>query len=230
MVSRGDDALLACEGRRARALPAGARRPVGRLPPGGQRRRRSSTSRPCASAGRATSCVPSSQFWWLHHYGELTAHLEAAYRRIYSDEHLIVFDLAPEPRPATATGGPAGRRERVLVIGTYDAARSAPPARLVEELDRSRALRGAAALAARGRRAGCRRGRRGGLDPPCRCRGGPADTLRRRLPRGRQHACPRSASSAPNRLTCAGRRQGRPSPSGCGASWGGKSRARLRSR
>ena len=81
--------------------------------------------------------VPSSQFWWLHHYSDLTAHLAAAYRRIYSDDHLIVFDLAPEPRPAFRDHGPADRREQLLVIGSYDATRSAPPARLLEELDRA---------------------------------------------------------------------------------------------
>ena len=137
VVSRGDDALVAGKGRNIRHFPQG---------PDGEW----SGFNPSDSAeaiehletlreqGARYFVVPSSQFWWLHHYSELSEHLEAAYRRIYSDDHLIVFDLAPEPRPPSRDRGSAGRRERVLVIGTYDGARSAPPARLVEELDRAK--------------------------------------------------------------------------------------------
>ena len=136
VVSHGDDTLLACEGRRAAHFP--------QAPDGGW-----ANFHPADSAaaiehletlrerGAHYFVLPSSEFWWLHHYRDLGAHLEAAYRRIYSDEHLIVFDLAPQPRPASRDVGPAGRREQVLVIGTYDGARPAPPARLVEELGRA---------------------------------------------------------------------------------------------
>jgi glycosyltransferase involved in cell wall biosynthesis len=135
VVSRGDDSLLSCEGRRMGHFPQ---------EPGGQW-----AGHPKLSAeaienleqlreqGTRYFVVPSAQFWWLHYYGELAAHLESAYRRIYFDDHLIVFDLAPEPRPACCERGQVGGRERVLVIGSYDAARSGPPARLVEELDRA---------------------------------------------------------------------------------------------
>ena len=83
VVSRGDDALLACEGRRTAHFPQG--------PDGGW-----AGFNPADSAeaiehletlreqGARYFVVPSSQFWWLHHYSELTEHLEAAYRRIYS--------------------------------------------------------------------------------------------------------------------------------------------------
>jgi GT2 family glycosyltransferase/glycosyltransferase involved in cell wall biosynthesis len=136
VISRGDDALLDCDGRRAEHFPQA---PDGRW----------AGYHPADSAeaiahlatlregGARYFVVPSSQFWWLHHYGELTEHLESAYRRIYSGEHLIVFDLAPEPRPPRRDGERAGRRERVLVLGTYDASSGAPPARLVEELHRT---------------------------------------------------------------------------------------------
>ena len=136
VVSRGDESLLACEGRRMGHFPQA---PDGRW----------AGFNPADSAeaiehlealrerGARYLVVPSTQFWWLHHYGEMTAHLNSAYRRIYSDDHLIMFDLAPERRPAIGYREPAGRRERVLVIGSYDPARRAPPARLLEEINRA---------------------------------------------------------------------------------------------
>ena len=136
VVSRGDDSLLPSERCRARHFPQG---------PDGQW----AGFHPADSAeaiehletlreqGARYFLVPSTEFWWLHHYSGLTAHLETVHRRIYSADHLQVFDLAPEPRPSIPDRGPPGHRERVLVIGTYDAARSAPPARLLEELDRA---------------------------------------------------------------------------------------------
>lgn len=134
VVSRGDESLLGCEGRRMGHFPQ---------EPDGQWAGHPKYSveaienlENLREQGARYFVVPSSQFWWLHYYSELAAHLESAYRRIYYDEHLIVFDLAPETRPACCERGPAGGRERVVVIGSYGA-RSGPPARLVEELDRA---------------------------------------------------------------------------------------------
>ena len=136
VVSHGDDSLLACTGRCMRHFPEA---PDGRW--GGFHPADSAAAieqvEVMRESGARYFVLPSSQFWWLHHYGELTAHLNAVYRRIYSDDYLVMFDLAPEPRPAIAYRPPADRRERVLVRGSYDPARSAPPARLLEELDRA---------------------------------------------------------------------------------------------
>ena len=93
--------------------------------------RRSNTSRPCETRGARYLVVPSTQFWWLHHYGEMTAHLNSAYRRIYSDDHLVMFDLDPEQRPAIRYRGPAGRpragaRHRLLRSRAQRAAGAAP--------------------------------------------------------------------------------------------------------
>ena len=37
--------------------------------------------------------LPSSSFWWLDHYRDLTTHLDEHYRRLWADESCIVFDL-----------------------------------------------------------------------------------------------------------------------------------------
>ncbi len=136
VVSRGDDALLACGGRRMGHFPQA---PDGRwagFHPGDSAAAIEHLE-VLRERGARYLVVPSTQFWWLHHYGELTAHLNSACRRIYSDDHLIMFDLAPEPLSAIRYHEPAGGRERVLVIGSYDPTRSAPPARLLEELNRA---------------------------------------------------------------------------------------------
>jgi glycosyltransferase involved in cell wall biosynthesis len=136
VVSHGDDALLACEGRRATHFP--------QSPEGGWAGYHPADSAAAIehletlrAAGSLYLVLPSSEFWWLHHYREFAGHMEAHYRRIYSDDHLMLFDLAPQPPPLNLYLHPADRRERVLVLGTHDPGRSAPPAGLLEELDRA---------------------------------------------------------------------------------------------
>jgi glycosyltransferase involved in cell wall biosynthesis len=135
VVSRGDDSLLAGDGRRMRHFPQAPEGGWGGFPEDSAAAIEQLEA--LRERGARYFVVPSAQFWWLHHYGELTAHLNSAYRRIYSDDHLTMYDLAPEQLPAIRYRGPAGRRERVLVTGSYDPARSAPPARLLEELGRA---------------------------------------------------------------------------------------------
>jgi glycosyltransferase involved in cell wall biosynthesis len=135
VVSRGDDSLLSTEARRMGHFPQDADGQwAGHPKLSGEAIENLEHLR---ERGVRYLVVPSAQFWWLHYYKELAEHLESAYRRIYFDEHLIVFDLAPDPRPPCCERRPSGGRKRVLVLGTYDAARSGPPAQLAEELDRS---------------------------------------------------------------------------------------------
>jgi glycosyltransferase involved in cell wall biosynthesis len=137
VVSHGDNSLLACEGRMTRHFPQG---------PGGEWAGFHPADGPAAieeleklrERGARYLVLPSTQFWWLHFYRELTAHLQSVYRQTYADDHLIVFDLAPEPRPACVERKPAGSRERVVVIGSFDPSRTAPPAALIEELERAK--------------------------------------------------------------------------------------------
>ena len=139
VVSNGDDALLMCAGRRVQHFPQGENGQWSGFHPGDGASAIAQLEE-LREEGARYFVVPSFQFWWLHQYSDLTAHLAANYRRIYFDDHLIVFDLAPEPRPAFVGRPPTDRRERVLVLGSYEGARSAPPARLLEELDRSQAF------------------------------------------------------------------------------------------
>lgn len=82
--------------------------------------------------------LPRTAFSWRHRYPELLAHLEATGRRVHADEHLAVYDLAPQARPAVVLGPlPAAR---VLVVGTYRAHRAGPPPDLLAELGSSARL------------------------------------------------------------------------------------------
>ena len=116
--------------------------------------------------------IPSTSFWWLHHYSELTAHLESTYRRIHSGEHLVVFDLG-EPRPrsgrAAGDGAPrAGARPRHL--RTRAAGPPTEPGRGARPQPSASRSRSAGSP----RRRGAATGRAGddgrGLDPPRRRR------------------------------------------------------------
>src|SRR5205807_444783 len=71
--------------------------------------------------------LPDTTFWWLGYYEGLHRHLDAAYRRIRSDEHVIVYDLAGAPsappaptRSATPRRGDDvnGRARSALAVST----------------------------------------------------------------------------------------------------------------
>ena len=100
IVSRGDDELLRVDGRRMWHFP--------RDDDGGYAGHHPADSETAIAhleqlrAKGATHLVlPRTAFWWLEHYEGLSQHLDAAYRRIRSDEHVIVYDLAGA-RPANA--------------------------------------------------------------------------------------------------------------------------------
>jgi Glycosyl transferases group 1 len=50
--------------------------------------------------------LPETAFWWLAYYEAFEKHLDAAYRRIRSDQHAIVYDLAGD-RPTPAVPEPS---------------------------------------------------------------------------------------------------------------------------
>lgn len=82
--------------------------------------------------------LPRAASGWRRRYPELIEQLETTSIRIHADEHLVVWDLAPDhhdrPRldPAPAA--------KVLVRGTFAAHRTGPPPGLVTELGTSQVL------------------------------------------------------------------------------------------
>jgi glycosyltransferase involved in cell wall biosynthesis len=136
VVSRGDDRLVAVEGRTGAHFPqAPDGRWAGYHPADSETAIRHLES--LRERGAGYLAVPSTSFWWLHHYGELTEHLESRYRRIHSGEHLVVFDLGDTAQELPRATGDDTEPARVQVVGSYDSTRAGPPPSLVAELDRS---------------------------------------------------------------------------------------------
>jgi len=82
--------------------------------------------------------LPRSAFGWRHRYPELLDHLARTARRVHQDEHLVVYDLAPEGADAPRLDPPPAAR--VVVLGTYPAARTGPAPGVLAELAASRTL------------------------------------------------------------------------------------------
>jgi hypothetical protein len=38
--------------------------------------------------------IPNTAFWWLEYYGDFHQHLDTRYRRVWGDEHCIIFQLS----------------------------------------------------------------------------------------------------------------------------------------
>jgi glycosyltransferase involved in cell wall biosynthesis len=136
VVSRGDDRLADVEGRHGCHFP--------QAPDGSWSGYHPSDSEAAIrhledlrDRGARYFAIPSTSFWWLHHYCELTTHLGAHYSRIYSGEHLVVFDLGASSHSAPRRTAERSEPERVLVLGTYESHRAGPPPSLLAELDRS---------------------------------------------------------------------------------------------
>ena len=136
VVSHGDDRLVAVEGRHGSHFP--------QAPDGGWAGYHPADSdtairqlEAMRDRGARYLAIPSASFWWLHHYREFSAHLEADYRRIRSTEHLVVFDMGESSTPGEHPLEAGGERERVLVLGSYGTDRAGPPPRLFGELERS---------------------------------------------------------------------------------------------
>ncbi len=60
--------------------------------------------------GGAYLLFPRTAFWWFDHYTEFQSHLEAFYRRIWSDQDCIIYALSeqgcdePVPRSRDRSG------------------------------------------------------------------------------------------------------------------------------
>jgi len=92
VVSKGDEALLELAGRQAWHFPRTA---DGSYPWHHPADSRTAIAQLEAlkAQGAGFLLFPAPAFWWLDHYRELTAHLEASYRRVWVDESCVVYDL-----------------------------------------------------------------------------------------------------------------------------------------
>jgi glycosyltransferase involved in cell wall biosynthesis len=118
VATRGDDGLLAFDGRRGWHFP---RDPDGKY--AGYHPADSEAAiahlEELRAQGATHLVLPETAFWWLAYYEGFQKHLDSAYRRIRSDEHAIIYDLAGErpippssPEPALAErDGAAGLGE-----------------------------------------------------------------------------------------------------------------------
>ncbi len=136
VVSQGDDGLADVEGRHGCHFPQAPDGGwAGYHPPDSDAAVRHLEE--LRQRGARYLAIPSPSFWWLHHYGKLDTHLRDHYSRIYSGEHLVVFDLAGDSRRAGRRAAEHGETERVLVLGTFQRQRACPPPSLVAEFGRS---------------------------------------------------------------------------------------------
>jgi glycosyltransferase involved in cell wall biosynthesis len=89
--------------------------------------------------GGATHLVlPSTSFWWLHHYEDLARHLDHDHRRVHADDDVVIVEFR-QPGPARTVETVAeGDRAEVLVLGRHQPDRSGPPPALVRALEVSR--------------------------------------------------------------------------------------------
>jgi Glycosyl transferases group 1 len=165
VATRGDHGLLAFEGRKGWHFP---RDRDGRY--AGHYPRDSDAAithlEELRAQGATHLVLPETAFWWLAYYEAFHEHLDAAYRRARSDQHMIVYDLggerAPTPSPhvqpatppevtpelirslqpsalsAASRYGNGGRR--ALVLGVYLAGKPNTAEHVVATVARSRDL------------------------------------------------------------------------------------------
>lgn len=141
VVGRGDDRLLAVEGREAAHFPQAAN--------GGYAGHHPANSREAIdhlealrARGNHFLLFPHTAFWWLDHYAEFGGHLNGHYHRVLADENCIIFRLTeagadnPPSRslgsreierlrpvvpdlPGTTSGNGDQPGKRILALGVY---------------------------------------------------------------------------------------------------------------
>jgi glycosyltransferase involved in cell wall biosynthesis len=123
VISKGDDELIALDGRTAWHFPRTSDGRWAGYHPADDRSaiEHLENQRAC---GARYLVLPETSFWWLHHYCEFVSHLEASYARLHSDQHLIMYDLS-QRLESMAVDDLVSRPEaaHVLVVGTHDRGR-----------------------------------------------------------------------------------------------------------
>jgi hypothetical protein len=101
VVSKGDDNLLTfawcdgwhfpqdSEGKYAGHYPADDSEAIGHL-------------EALRNKGGEYLLLPQTAFWWLDHYSQLRSHLEAQYRRVWSNPDCIIYELAKKSNSVVA--------------------------------------------------------------------------------------------------------------------------------
>jgi glycosyltransferase involved in cell wall biosynthesis len=120
VATRGDDGLLAFDGRRGWHFP---RDPDARY--AGYHPADSEAAiahlEELRAQGATHLVLPETAFWWLAYYEGFREHLDSAYRRIRSDEHAIIYDLAGE-RPIQPSSRESALAQREHVAGPGEGA------------------------------------------------------------------------------------------------------------
>jgi len=120
VATKGDDALLALQGIEGWHFPrADDGRYAGFYPASSEDA--ISHLEDLRGLGATHLALPRTAFWWLASYADLHGHLAAAYKIVRSDENLMVFDLAGEPRTVAALP----RQRGVAASGSNGNGRSA---------------------------------------------------------------------------------------------------------
>jgi hypothetical protein len=97
VVSKGDANLLEFEGRRGWHFPRNnAGMWAGHHPADSDQAIRHLTS--LCSQGARYFLLPGTSFWWLDHYQAFREHLEKRHRRLFADEHCVIFELGRETK------------------------------------------------------------------------------------------------------------------------------------
>jgi hypothetical protein len=96
VVSHGDDALVALDGRRVWHFPRGADGGYAGHHPAGSAEAVEGLERLRAEGGQYL-LLPRPAFWWLEYYVDFRRHLEASYRRIWNDGCCMIYELGDSP-------------------------------------------------------------------------------------------------------------------------------------
>lgn len=138
VVSKGDDDLVRLRGRTGWHFPLG--------PDGAWAGYHPADSESAIShleslrrRGASHLVLPSTAFWWLHHYRELGSFLDSRFRRVHADQHAVIFDLQDRSEEAGSMAAPqaVGTAPAVLVLGTYGPDSCGPAPSLLGALERS---------------------------------------------------------------------------------------------
>jgi GT2 family glycosyltransferase/glycosyltransferase involved in cell wall biosynthesis len=135
VITKGDDSLLALDGRAACHFPQA---PDGRW--AGYHPANSVDAIAELENQRARGArylvLPESAFWWLHHYDDFATHLEVSFLRVHADETVIVYDLSLGPTEVVP--GSTSEKPGVTVVGTYGQGQEGPPKAQVAALEATR--------------------------------------------------------------------------------------------
>ncbi|MFL5241592.1 MAG: sulfotransferase family protein [Gemmataceae bacterium] len=102
VVSKGDEELVLLNGRQAWHFPQDENGDYAGHHPGDSAEAIAQLEALRAKGGDYL-LLPSTAFWWLDYYGGLCCHLDTHYRRVWDNEHCIVYQLSQGNGAASAS-------------------------------------------------------------------------------------------------------------------------------